>query len=203
MIHGPNYGALNIRQQRFVNAYMGEAAGNATQAAIAAGYAKSSASHRGSVLLKDDKVRSALAEVRGPEIASTEELQRFWSSSLRDDFTSAPGGAAPRYKSMGRRMTVACPSCEGKVSVDVGIEPKDRLKASELLAKTRGMFTLNVKHSGSVGVVHDPGHDTSTWPIDLAEEWDALVEDFARQERDLLAKVRARLELAEKEKAAQ
>ena len=52
--------ALSARRQRFVNAYIGECAGNATQAAIKAGYSEKTARSAGSRLLTKADVRQAL-----------------------------------------------------------------------------------------------------------------------------------------------
>lgn len=171
MTRGPNYGNLNTRQKRFVDLIMqGE---NQTKAALKAGYSKRSAETQGSTLMHNPKVLAALAEVRGPEIATVDEVQKHWAQVMR-----------------------------GKCEIMTNDPLAQSMKASELIAKSRGMLTVHLKHSGSVEITHDPGHDTGAWPLDLAEEWDALVEDFAARERELLGKVRAHLELAAKEKAA-
>jgi phage terminase small subunit len=53
---------LSTRRQRFVNAYMGEAAGNATKAAILAGYSEHTARQAGSRLLTLSDVRDAVGK---------------------------------------------------------------------------------------------------------------------------------------------
>lgn len=53
---------LSPRRQRFVNAYMGEAAGNATKAAILAGYSEHTARQAGSRLLTLSDVRQAVGQ---------------------------------------------------------------------------------------------------------------------------------------------
>lgn len=51
---------MNPKQQAFVRAYLGSAHGNATKAAIAAGYSERSAHVQGCELLKHPKVREAI-----------------------------------------------------------------------------------------------------------------------------------------------
>ena len=115
--------ALTPRQQAFVDAY----AGNATEAAIAAGYSRQTARAQGSRLLTNADIREAIEARRSKSserlIATREDRQRFWTEVLRD----------------------------------VGSEMRDRLKASELLGKSEADFTEKVEHSGVVAVnVVDP-----------------------------------------------
>jgi hypothetical protein len=51
---------LNPRQRAFVNAYVGEANGNGTKAAIAAGYSQAAAGQQASRMLKDASIREAI-----------------------------------------------------------------------------------------------------------------------------------------------
>lgn len=55
---------LNERERRFVDAYMGAAAGNGTQAAITAGYARNSAKVTASRLLTKANVSDAIQIIR-------------------------------------------------------------------------------------------------------------------------------------------
>lgn len=61
------------RRQRFVNAYVGEAAGNATQAAILAGYSARTARQIGSRLLTYVEVRDAVAARLAPSRLTTDK----------------------------------------------------------------------------------------------------------------------------------
>ena len=103
--------ALNARQRAFVDAYEG----NATRAAIAAGYSSKTAHVAGSRLLKHVKVSQAIQEREGKEasdrVATRAERQAFWTDIMRD------GEAAM----------------------------KDRLRASELLGKAAGDFLDRVE----------------------------------------------------------
>lgn len=112
MAHG-----LTEKQRRFVEAYMGEAAGNGTEAARLAGY-KGNSRTLGQVasenLAKPDIAKAIASEVAAdPLVLSREDLQRFWSRAVQ------------------------------------GQEDVDRLKASELLAKSQAMFVhrIEVKQS--------------------------------------------------------
>ena len=70
---------LSEKRRLFVEAYMGEAKGNATRAAEIAGYA--SPKQQGSRLLTYDDVQAALGKRQkaDPLIATREDRQRFWT----------------------------------------------------------------------------------------------------------------------------
>ena len=74
---------LSEKERRFVEAYMGEAVGNASEAARIAGY--SSPGTLGHRLLKKVQVQEALArrQAADPLIATREERQKFWSDVFR------------------------------------------------------------------------------------------------------------------------
>ncbi len=115
--------ALNARQRAFVEAYCG----NATEAAIAAGYSAKYAGRNADKLLKNTKVQEALKEREDKRLASLiatrEERQRFWTTLMRD---------------------------EDRKEVD-------RLKASELLAKSEGDFLERRELTGLNGSpLHPP-----------------------------------------------
>ena len=99
---------MNARQERFCLEY--SASGNATQAAIAAGYSLKTARSQGQRLLTKADIKARLEELqqeaRREKIAAIDAIQTFWTAVLRD--TSA--------------------------------KTADRLKASELLAKSQGAF---------------------------------------------------------------
>lgn len=115
---------LSERERRFVEAYMGEAAGNATKAALIAGYSHRSARSMASRLLtKRNNVRAAIAARAKTDalVASRETRQRFWTSVLhgKGKFAKVPW--------------------------------RDRLKASELLGKSQGDFIERHEHTGKDG----------------------------------------------------
>ncbi len=100
--------SLSERERRFVEAYMSVAAGNATKAAIVAGYSPNTARKQGSRLLTKGHIRAAV-EVRAhsdPRVATRDDLQRWWTSIVQDPDVSY----------------------------------RERLKASELLARSQAVF---------------------------------------------------------------
>ena len=101
---------LTAKQQRFVSAYDG----NATRAAIEAGYSERWAASNIDKLLKNTEIQAAIQnrekERNSAAIATREERQRFWTAILRDPET----------------------------------ELRDRLRASELLGRSEGDFLERV-----------------------------------------------------------
>lgn len=79
---------LNTRERSFVTHYLGKAGGNATKAAICAGYSKRTAGSKGSQLLKKVNVQAELqARIRASEQrekADAEERDRILSAFARD-----------------------------------------------------------------------------------------------------------------------
>lgn len=108
---------LTAKQQRFIDAYTG----NATAAAIAAGYSAKTAPFIGAENLKKPKILAAIKSretVRcTPLIASRAERQQFWSSVMRD-----------KEQQM-----------------------RDRLKAAELLGKSEADFVERQEITGRDG----------------------------------------------------
>ena len=108
---------LTARQRRFVEVYTG----NATEAALAAGYSPKTAHSIGAENLKKPEIMKAIRAREGKRmskaIATREQRQQFWTDTMNDD---------------GQGM-------------------RDRLKASELLGKSEGDFLERLEHSGNVG----------------------------------------------------
>jgi len=100
---------LTIKQQRFIDFYDG----NATEAALKAGYSKKTAPFIGAENLKKPKIAQAIQnreqKRNGKHIATREERQLFWTEGMND------------------------------VTLDI----KDRHKASELLGRSEADFTDN------------------------------------------------------------
>ena len=115
---------LTAKQQAFVEAYDG----NATQAALKAGYSPRTAAFIGAENLKKPQIKEAIAERNAPassaSIATREERQAFWTGVMRD----------PAEKT------------------------QDRLRAAELLGKSECDFAERVEVSGEmdIGVLFDP-----------------------------------------------
>jgi phage terminase small subunit len=95
--------------------------GNQTQAAIAAGYSEDSAHVEGTRLLKDASVAAAVAALREPS-----ENRKYRSVEQLREYWDA------------------------KID-DGGFEPKDQLKASELLGKSQAAFVERREISGPEG----------------------------------------------------
>ena len=110
--------ALTAKQRAFVEFY----AGNATEAAIKAGYSKDTARSIGQENLTKPDIIAAIKERETkrlvPDIATREERFKFWTRAMRDEDTPM----------------------------------KERLKASELLGKAEGDFLerVEVDHSGNI-----------------------------------------------------
>ena len=102
---------LNAKRQAFVDAWEG----NATAAALAAGYSPKTAYSQGQRLLKVVEVQEAIkareAQRLAPTIATRQERQEFWTSVLRNEEEAM----------------------------------KNRLKAAELLGKSEGDFLERVE----------------------------------------------------------
>lgn len=77
--------ALNQRQLTFCEEYI--KTNNATKAAIAAGYSEKTARSQGQRLLTfvaiSDYIKSRLDEINAEQIASTDEVMRFFTSVMR------------------------------------------------------------------------------------------------------------------------
>ena len=108
---------MNARKRAFVREYL--VSGNATQAAIRAGYSPKSAHSCGPRLMENADVRAAIADgqkvLEQSGIASAEERRAFWTAMMRD--LDAPAVA--------------------------------RLRASELLGKNQGDFVERHELAGS------------------------------------------------------
>lgn len=132
---------LSTKQELFVQYYCG----NATEAAIQAGYSPETASQIGHKNLKKPAIKEAIQNRMTPDIekkiATRAERQQFWSYIMRNEF----------------------------------IETKDRLKASELLGRSEGDFLDRHDHSSTDGtmttkpIVVDLGNKSSTELAQLAK----------------------------------
>jgi phage terminase small subunit len=80
---------LTLKQQRFVDEYI--ISGNATDAAIKAGYAKKAAYQSGAENLKKPQIKEAikqrLAELEKHKIATADEVLQVFTSILRQELT--------------------------------------------------------------------------------------------------------------------
>lgn len=133
-------GKLTPKQQRFVDAYTGEAKGNGAQAARLAGYKGTPAALRTMAQenLAKPLIAAAIAaiteEMRAPLIASRKERQALLTKMLRESVTEEV------VVTVGTGM--GCSQIE-KTRKD--ISARDRLKALELLGKMQGDFIERVE----------------------------------------------------------
>jgi phage terminase small subunit len=113
---------LTLKQHRFVVAYMGEAKGNATEAARIAGY--SGKDHTLSAVGQENLRKPAISQAienhvkNDPRIASREDILKFWTEML----------------------------------LDVSAKEAHRFRASENLAKCFAMFIERRKIEGTLKV---------------------------------------------------
>ena len=121
---------LTERQRRFVEAYVGKAEGNATEAARLAGYSGDDAqlAVRGSEAVRNRNIAAAIEEARKPRTRRA-ILTREQRQELLTEFAT-----------------------------DVTVEHRDRLKAIEVLGKMQGDFIerREVKHEGATVQVYLP-----------------------------------------------
>jgi len=131
MAYAVGEGDLTERQRRFIEVYMGEAGGNASQAYRTV-YGEDSSdavtASSASRLLSNEKVRAAL-EARiadDPLVASRHQIQR--------------------------RLTVlAMGNQRGSVDDEWGTKPADEIKAAELLMKSQGALIDRHELTGKDG----------------------------------------------------
>lgn len=131
---------LTPRQQKFCDEYL--ISGNATDAAIKAGYSRKTAKQTGSENLAKPDLRAyideQLAKIHSAKIADAEEVMKYLTSVMRGEHTEQV------LKLVG----------EGVQTVtDIDVSAKERLKAAELIGKRYGMFTDKVGVEGAVPVI--------------------------------------------------
>lgn len=143
---------LPAKRRTFVLAYVGEAQGNATEAARTAGYAHPG--EEGYRLLKIAHVAEAVDALRVPsearQIATMDELRELWTKWARDGAMEAKIG-------------------DGE-PITVPLEPKDRIKAGELLAKSLGGFVERRELSGPGGGPVEQNVRVAIMPLEVARQ---------------------------------
>ena len=116
--------------------------GNATDAAIKAGYSPKTAKQTGSEnLAKPDLkayIETELEKLHSAKIADAEEVMKYLTSVMRGEHTE--------------EIPILCgDGCQELTQKEVGA--KERLKAAELIGKRYGMFTDKVGVEGAVPVI--------------------------------------------------
>ena len=119
---------LTLKQQKFADEYI--ISGNATDAAIKAGYAKRSAGQIGEQNLKKLEIKKyieeRLAELNSEKIADQEEILQYLTAVMRGEHREET------LIGMGQGF-------QETTYMDIGA--KDRIKAAELLGKRYSMWT--------------------------------------------------------------
>lgn len=123
---------LTLKQQRFADEYI--ICGNATEAAIKAGYAKRSAQQVGSENLLKPVIKSyideRLDELKSEKVADQQEVLEFLTSVMRGEKTE---------------QTLCSIGELGQQVIDIDVGAKDRIKAAELLGKRHRLWTDKIE----------------------------------------------------------
>lgn len=123
---------LTLKQKRFADEYI--ISGNATEAAIKAGYSSKYANTNASKLLQNTTIKSfiddRLAELESKTIATQEEVLSYLTSVMRGEQREQTlRGEGEGYQSI----------------IDIDVGAKDRIKAAELLGKRHRLWTDKVE----------------------------------------------------------
>ena len=122
---------LTIKQKRFVDEYI--ISGNATDAAIKAGYSKRTAKSIGAENLTKPDIVNALREkereIQSKKIAKQEEVLEYLTSILRNEQT---------------QQTLIGVGKGVQAITDIELSAADKIKAAELIGKRYGMWTDKV-----------------------------------------------------------
>lgn len=129
---------LTIKQQRFADEYI--ISGNATEAAIKAGYSKKTANRIAtenlSKLVIKTYIDERLKELSDKKIANQQEVLEYLTSVLRGESSSE----VVVIEGQGEGVSKAKPMQKAP-------DEKERLKAAELLGKRMGLFKEKVELS--------------------------------------------------------
>lgn len=122
---------MTEKQKRFCDFYI--ETGNATQAAIKAGYSKKTANRIAtenlSKLVIKQYIDERLAELKNKRTADAQEVLEYLTAVMRGEYKEAT-------------LIGVGEGAQAVVDIDVGA--KDRLKAAELLGKRHALFTDKV-----------------------------------------------------------
>ena len=126
---------LTLKQQRFIDEYI--ISGNATQAAIKAGYSKRTAKQTGTENLAKPYLKAELdrrnAEIQSQKTADMTEVMEYLTSVMRGEQTESVATSKGVYN-------------------DIPVTAKDRIKAAELIGKRHGAWTDKKVISGDVQI---------------------------------------------------
>lgn len=158
-----------LRYQKFAQEYVIDL--NATRSAMAAGYSESTASSKGSQLLKIGKVQKLIADLQSKRASKldlradqvVEELRRLGFSNMLDylnvdngdlrlDFSTLTRDQAAAIQEIKEDTTGGAGDGERKLVVRTTFRLADKAKSLELLGRHLGMFQDNVKVTGLEGL---------------------------------------------------
>ncbi len=135
---------MSLKQQRFADEYI--ISGNATNAAIKAGYSSKYANTNASKLLQNTTIKSyideRLAQLASDKIATQKEVLTYLTSVMRGET---------------QEQTLCGIGELGQEIVDIDVSAKDRIKAAELLGKRFRMWTEKIETDVKQTVVIDVG----------------------------------------------
>lgn len=135
---------LTIKQQRFADEYI--ISGNATEAAIKAGYSKKTANRIAtenlSKLVIKTYIDERLKELSDKKIANQQEVLEYLTSVLRGESSSE----VVVIEGQGEGVSKAKPMQKAP-------DEKERLKAAELLGKRMGLFKDKVDLTANIPVI--------------------------------------------------
>lgn len=124
---------LTAKQSAFIDAYLGEAKMNATQAARIAGYKHPEAQGAENLRKLRPWIDEVMSKRHSDAIATQEEIQQFFTAVVRGE------------------VKEEVVSSNGKV-LEVPASTKDRLKAAECMGRAYGMFTERKEISGTMDI---------------------------------------------------
>ena len=131
---------MTLKQQRFADEYI--ISGNATGAAIKAGYSSKYANTNASKLLQNTTIKSyideRLAQLASEKIATQQEVLSYLTSVMRGET---------------QEQTLISIGELGQTITDIDVGAKDRIKAAELLGKRHRLWTDKVEADVSGTVV--------------------------------------------------
>ena len=141
---------LTLKQQRFADEYI--ISGNATEAAIKAGYSKKTANRIAtenlSKLVIQTYIDEKLKELSDKKIADQQEVLAYLTSVLRGETQSE----IVVVEGQGEGISRAKP-------IQKAPDEKERLKAAELLGKRMGLFKDKIDVTANVPVIISGGDD--------------------------------------------
>jgi hypothetical protein len=141
------------KQKQFVEAFCGDACGNATQAAKLAGYSdksRASLAAQGAENLEKPKIQAAIRAIREnePRIADPAEIQAFWTRQMRED--GSKKAARDLAKSQGmftQQIEVSGPDGD-PIEQQLAISDMSDEALSEMLEKMRSVDVSDDEDGG-------------------------------------------------------